>query len=287
MTDKNLLGSIPATSMNLTEHSLEQLKALFPNVFTEGKVDFDALKAELGDHVEAQSERYQFTWAGKEQAKRIATTPSLGTLRPVPEESVNWDETENLYIEGDNLEVLKLLQKSYFNKVKMIYIDPPYNTGKDFVYKDDFKDNLANYRRLTGQRDEEGNPLFTNSDTAGRYHSNWLSMMYPRLKLARNLLRDDGVIFISIDDTEVHNLRKICDEIFGEGNFVANIVWQKKYAVSSDDPGIGVMHDHILVYSKSVLFRRNLFPRTAQQDERYKNPDDDPRGRWASDNYVS
>jgi len=169
----------------------------------------------------------------------------------------------------------------------MIYIDPPYNTGKDFVYKDDFKDNLANYRRLTGQRDEEGNPLFTNSDTAGRYHSNWLSMMYPRLKLARNLLRDDGVIFISIDDTEVHNLRKICDEIFGEGNFVANIVWQKKYAVSSDDPGIGVMHDHILVYSKSVLFRRNLFPRTAQQDERYKNPDDDPRGRWASDNYVS
>jgi len=286
MSDKQPI-SIPASSMNLTEHNLEQLKALFPSVFAEGKVDFEALRAELGEHIETQGERYQFTWAGKEQAKRIATTPSLGTLRPAPEESVNWDETENLYIEGDNLEVLKLLQKSYFNKVKVIYIDPPYNTGKDFVYKDDFKDNLANYQRLSGQRDEEGNPLTTNTESAGRYHSNWLNMMYPRLKLARNLLRDDGVVFISIDDIEVHNLRKICDEIFGEGNFAANIVWQKKYAVSSDDPGIGVMHDHILVYSKTGLFQRNLFPRTEQQDDRYKNPDNDLRGRWSSDNYVS
>src|SRR5699024_6718607 len=178
-------------------------------------------------------ERYQFTWAGKEQAKRIATTPSLGTLRPVPEESVEWDTTENLYIEGDNLEVLKLLQKSYFNKVKMIYIDPPYNTGNDFVYKDDFKDNLANYQRLTGQLDAEGSPLSTNRDSAGRHHSNWLNMMYPRLKLARNLLRDDGVIFVSIHDKEVHNLRKILDEIFGEDSFLACLVWDKNHSAQA------------------------------------------------------
>lgn len=210
------------TSLDLTQDNLEQLKALFPNVFTEGKIDFSALKVELGEHLELEGERYQFTWNGKAQAKRIATTPSMGTLRPAVDESVNWDSTENLYIEGDNLEVLKLLQKAYFGKVKMIYIDPPYNTGKDFVYKDDFKDNLSNYKRLTNQVDEQGNPLTTNSDSSGRYHSNWLNMMYPRLKLARNLLRDDGVIFISIDDNEVHNLRKLCDEIFGEGNFVGN-----------------------------------------------------------------
>ena len=238
-------AEVAATSMDLIEHNLQQLKALFPGVFTEGKIDFDALKAELGEQVETANERYQFTWAGKEQAKRIATTPTLGTLRPAPDESVNFDSTENLYIEGDNLEVLKLLQKSYFNQVKMIYIDPPYNTGSDFVYKDDFKDNLANYQRLTGQRDEEGNPLFTNSDTAGRYHSNWLNMMYPRLKLARNLLRDDGVIFISIDDNEVHNLRKICDEIFGEGNFVANVIWQRAFSPKNDAKYLSDSHDHI------------------------------------------
>ncbi|KKN98689.1 hypothetical protein LCGC14_0143680 [marine sediment metagenome] len=249
MSDKQPI-SVPASSMNLTEHSLEHLKALFPNVFAEGKVDFEALKAELGEHVETQGERFQFTWAGKEQAKRIATTPSLGTLRPAKEESVNWDETENLYIEGDNLEVLKLLQKSYFNKTKMIYIDPPYNTGKDFVYKDDFKDNLANYQRLTGQRDEEGNPLTTNTDSAGRYHSNWLSMMYPRLKLARNLLRDDGVIFISIDDNEVHNLRKLSDDIFGEGNFLAALVWDRNR--KNDAKYFSVGHEYMLVYAKSI-----------------------------------
>src|SRR5690554_5820594 len=245
-------AEVAATSMDLTEHNLQQLKALFPGVFTEGKIDFDALRAELGEQVETANERYQFTWAGKEQAKRIATTPTLGTLRPAPDESVDFDSTENLYIEGDNLEVLKLLQKSYFNQVKMIYIDPPYNTGKDFVYKDDFKDNLANYQRLTGQRDEDGNPLFTNSDSAGRYHSNWLNMMYPRLKLARNLLRDDGVIFISIDDNEVHNLRKICDEIFGEDNFVANQVWQSRTSIS-DDHEVSMNHNHTLIYAKNYL----------------------------------
>lgn len=275
------------TGLDLNQNNLEQLKALFPNVFTEGKIDFDALKAELGEHLELEGERYQFSWNGKAQAKRIATTPSMGTLRPAVDESVNWDTTENLYIEGDNLEVLKLLQKAYFGKVKMIYIDPPYNTGKDFVYKDDFKDNLSNYKRLTNQVDEQGNPLTTNSDSSGRYHSNWLNMMYPRLKLARNLLRDDGVIFISIDDNEVHNLRKLCDEIFGEGNFVANVVWQKKYSVSNDDPSIAPMHDHILVFRKTDKFIRNLLPRTEKQLDRYSNPDNDPRGDWSSGEYVS
>lgn len=287
-SNDNQPTAVAATSLDITEHNLQQLKALFPAVFTEGKIDFDALKAELGEQVETANERYQFTWAGKEQAKRIATTPSLGTLRPAPDESVDFDSTENLYIEGDNLEVLKLLQKSYFNQVKMIYIDPPYNTGKDFVYKDDFKDNLANYQRLTGQRDEDGNPLFTNSDSAGRYHSNWLNMMYPRLKLARNLLRDDGVIFISIDDNEVHNLRKICDEIFGEDNFVANIVWQKRTSPDARKQ-ISDAHDHIVVYIKTAETDTafNLLPLTELQKSSYRNPDNDPRGPWVSSDFTA
>lgn len=243
MTQQTDLQQINGESMNLTEHNIEQLKQLWPNVFSEGKIDFEALKSELDESVEESNERYQFTWAGKEQAKRIATTPSLGTLRPAPDESVNWDSTENLYIEGDNLEFLKLLQRSYFGKVKMIYIDPPYNTGNDFVYKDDFKDNLANYQRLTGQKDDQGNPLTTNSDSAGQYHSNWLNMMYPRLKLARNLLKDDGVIFISIDDNEVHNLRKICDEIFGESNHIADFVWKNKKGGGNDSKYVAVEHE--------------------------------------------
>lgn len=242
---------IDGHSLDITKHNIEQLKRLFPNIFTEGKIDFDALKSELGEYIESSDERYQFTWAGKEQAKRIATTPSLGTLRPVPEESVEWDTTENLYIEGDNLEVLKLLQKSYFNKVKMIYIDPPYNIGNDYVYKDDFKDNLANYLRLTGQLDAEGNPLSTNRDSAGRYHSNWLNMMYPRLKLARNLLREDGVIFISIDDNEVHNLRKICDEIFGEENLAGVIKRRAARKTAFLSSLMTDMCDYIVIYVKS------------------------------------
>ncbi len=250
MTQQTDLKHIESQSMDLTEHNIEQLKQLFPNVFSEGKVDFNALKSELGEFTDTDNERYQFTWNGKEQAKRIATTPSLGTLRPAPEESVNWDSTENLYIEGDNLEVLKILQKSYFGKVKMIYIDPPYNTGKDFVYKDDFKDNLANYQRLTGQKDEEGNPLTTNADSSGRYHSNWLNMMYPRLKLARNLLRDDGVIFISIDDNEVHNLRKICDEIFGEGNFIAEFI-HKNNSSKNQARHVSVSTEYFLCFAKN------------------------------------
>lgn len=252
------MNQLTPTSLDITSENLAQLKALFPNVFAEGRIDFDALKYELGEHLETDGERYQFTWNGKAQAKRMATTPSMGTLRPARDESVNWDTTENLYIEGDNLEVLKLLQKAYFGKVKMIYIDPPYNTGKDFVYKDDFKDNLSNYKRLTKQVDDEGNPLTTNSDSSGRYHSNWLNMMYPRLKLARNLLRDDGVIFISIDDNEVHNLRKLCDEIFGEGNFVGNAGRITKKANNQGDfwaPNF----DFLLTYTKNREFAVPFF----------------------------
>jgi len=281
MKQDNELNTIAGESKNLTEHNIEQLKQLFPEVFAEGKIDFDALKAELGEHVETDDERYQFTWAGKAQAKRIATTPSLGTLRPVPEESVNWDSTENLYIEGDNLEVLKLLQKSYFGKVKMIYIDPPYNTGKDFVYKDDFKDNLANYKRLTNQVDGEGNPLSTNSDAAGRYHSNWLNMMYPRLKLARNLLKDDGVIFISIDDNEVHNLRKICDEIFGEGNHIADFVWKNKKGGGNDSKFVAVEHEYVVMYARSETTLHALFePYKPEYLQRYKEEDKESKYFW-------
>lgn len=281
--NNNQPTAVAATSMDIAEHNLQQLKALFPGVFTEGKIDFDALKAELGEQIETSSERYQFTWAGKEQAKRIATTPTLGTLRPAPDESVEFDTTENLYIEGENLEVLKLLQKSYFNQVKMIFIDPPYNTGRDFIYIDDFKDNLAKYQSLIGQLDEEGNPLFTNSDSAGRYHSNWLSMMYPRLKLARNLLCDDGVIFISIDDNEEHNLRKLCDEIFGEGNFVGKICWKKK--TNGNNMGeIPPVHDYLIVYAKKIqdgLLLGEHIP-AEYLEKSYQNTDNDERGPWTT-----
>ena len=207
-------------SMNIIEDNIEKLKTIFPDVFTEGKVDFEKLQGVLGNYIETNDERYNFTWAGKQNALILAQTPSTGTLRPCKEESKNWDTTQNLYIEGDNLEVLKLLQKSYHNKIKMIYIDPPYNTGNDFVYKDDFKDNIDNYKKITGQVDEEGNKISSNSESDGRYHTNWLNMMYPRLRLARNLLKEDGVIFISIDDNEVDNLKKICNEIFGDDNFI-------------------------------------------------------------------
>jgi len=281
--DKDTDGS----SLNIVESNIEQLKALFPDIVSEGKIDFDKLRETLGDAVETQEERYNFSWNGKALAKRIAQTQSTGTLRPCKAESKHWDSTQNLFIEGDNLEVLKLLQKSYHKQVKMIYIDPPYNTGNEFIYPDNFKDNLDTYLKYTHQKDKDGRKFGTNAETSGRYHTNWLNMMYPRLKLARNLLQDDGVIFISIDDNEVSNLRKLCDEIFGEENFVANVVWQKKYAVSSDDPGIAPMHDHVLVFKKSEKFNRNLLPRTEKQLSRYKSLDNDPRGFWSSDNYVS
>lgn len=250
------MQNLDGKSKDLVNENIEKLKEIFPEVFSEGKIDFSKLEEELGNFKEKSDERYNFTWNGKSEAKKIALTPSSGTLRPCKEESKDWDTTQNLYIEGDNLEVLKLLQKSYHKKVKMIYIDPPYNTGKDFVYKDNFRDNIKNYLEITGQVDSDGNKLSTNSETSGRYHSDWLNMMYPRLKLARNLLKDDGVIFISIDDNEVANLRKLCDEIFGEDNFVGNITVVGNPR-GRDYGGIARMHDNILVYSKTNLYEMN------------------------------
>ncbi|MCT7586600.1 site-specific DNA-methyltransferase [Aliarcobacter butzleri] len=251
------MQNLDGKSMNIIEQNIEKLKEIFPEVFSEGKIDFSKLEEELGFFKEKSDERYNFTWNGKSEAKKIALTPSTGTLRPCKEESKDWDKTQNLYIEGDNLEVLKLLQKSYHKKVKMIYIDPPYNTGKDFVYKDNFRDNIKNYLEITGQVDSDGNKLSTNSETSGRYHSDWLNMMYPRLKLARNLLKDDGVIFISIDDNEVSNLRKLCDEIFGEDNFISNISRVMKTGGNKGryfSPNI----DYILVYAKNLLHTKEF-----------------------------
>jgi len=245
---------------DLAEENIDKLKQLFPEVFTEGKIDFGKLQQVLGEYVEDSNERYNFTWNGKGRALRLSQTPSLGTLRPCKEESKDWDTTQNLYIEGDNLEVLKLLQKSYYGKVKMIYIDPPYNTGKDFVYKDDFHDSLENYKRITGQVDENGKSISTNTETSGRYHTDWLNMMYPRLRLARNLLADDGVIFISIDDNELDNLKKICNEVFGESNFRNTILTRRRIkSLNSQfaDNGLYSMNvgfEYILVYAKSDNF---------------------------------
>ena len=274
---------------DVVAENIEQLKTIFPEAFTEEKVDFEVLKQLLGGMVEEREEKYGLNWHGKRRSRQLALTPSTGTLRPCPEESVDWETTRNLMIEGDNLEVLKLLQKSYGGekKVKLIYIDPPYNTGKDFVYPDDFRDNIKNYLELTGQVDGGGRKVSSNTEASGRFHTDWLNMMYPRLRLARTLLRDDGVIFISIDDGEHENLIRLCNEIFGEENFIANIVWQKKYAVSNDDPGIAPMHDFIVCYRKSEAFCRNLLPRTEKQTDRYTNLDNDPRGVWSSDNYIS
>ena len=273
-------------SLDLVADNIAKLTALFPEILTEGadggkRVDFEALRELLGTAVEDKEERYNFTWHGKREARRLAQTPSTGTLRPYPAESKHWDSTQNLFIEGDNLEVLKLLQKSYHQRVKMIYIDPPYNTGKDFIYPDNYRDNIANYLELTGQTGEDGRKLAANPETSGRYHTHWLNMMYPRLKLARNLLRDDGVIFISIDDTEVANLRKLCDEIFGEENFIANIIWEKKYTRANDARWFSDNHDHILCYGKEKnLLVLNQLPRSDEQLSSYKNPDNHSKGNW-------
>ena len=282
-------------TVNFTEKNIDRIAALFPSAITETKdadgklkraVNFDQLKQLLSDEVVDGDECYEFTWVGKKQSIIEGNRPIRKTLRPCKEESKNWDTTENLYIEGDNLDVLKLLQNSYLNKVKMIYIDPPYNTGNDFIYRDNFKVSKEDYEEELGLFDEEENRLFKNTETNGRYHSDWCSMMYPRLQLARNLLTDDGVIFISIDDNEVHNLRKICDEVFGEENFVAQIVWQKKYAATNDSKGFSTTHDYIIVYQKSEQFQRNLLPRTEDQNKPYKNNDNDGRGLWRADNIL-
>ena len=281
-------------SMNKIDENVSKIAVLFPNCVTEAKdengelthkIDFDMLKQELSHSlVEGREERYQFTWPDKKQAILTANAPINKTLRPRREESVNFDETENLYIEGDNLEVLKLLQETYLGKIKMIYIDPPYNTGNDFVYNDDFSQDADDYMSNSGQTDEDGNRLVANTESNGRFHTDWLNMIYPRLKLARDLLSDDGVIFISIDDNEVENLKKVCDEIFGASNFVANIIWQKK--TSSDARmDISAAHDYILCFTKNRNLEKYLFNYLPYDEERlsnYTNPDNDPRGDWAS-----
>lgn len=275
------MNKMDGKSKDLLKENIEQLKQLFPEVCCEDKIDFDKLKQVLGEYVDDDRERYNFTWNGKGRSLRLSQTPSLGTLRPCKEESKDWESTQNLYIEGDNLEVLKLLQKSYYGKVKMIYIDPPYNTGSDFVYPDDLGDSIDHYKEITGQVDSEGNKQSTNLETNGRFHTDWLNMMYPRLMLARNLLSQDGVVFISIDDTEQGDLRKICDEIFGATNLINNIIWQKKYSPQNDAKWLSDNHDFILVYAKSKdnWFPR-LLPRSDEMNARYKNPDNDPKGPW-------
>ena len=264
-------------TMNIEQANVEKLKEVFPEVFADGKVDFDKLQRLLGNYIANDKERYSFSWKGKADSLRLAQKRSTGTLRPCKEESKNWDTTENLYIEGDNLEVLKLLQSAYLNSVKMIYIDPPYNTGNDFVYTDDFADGIAHYKEVTGQATK------SNPETAGRYHTNWLNMMYPRLKLARNLLTDDGVIFISIDDNEQANLKKLCDEVFGEDNFIANIIWKHTQQSKNDEPHFSRQYNYILLYAK---IKSNIgefyFERTEENNCNYSNPDNDPKGAWRS-----
>ena len=287
------MNKMDGKSMDLIAENVEQLKKLFPEAVTEGKIDFEVLKALLGGEIEQRQEYYKFTWNGKEAARAYARTRSMGTLRPCEAESSGKDGTpgkfdsENLYIEGDNLEVLKLLQGSYHKKIKMIYIDPPYNTGKDFVYPDNFRDSIGNYKALTGQVDDEGKSTRANPETSGRYHTDWLNMMYPRLILARNLLTDDGVIFISIDDSEQDNLKKLCNEVFGEENFVAQLVWQRAFAPKNDARFVSNSHDYVLMFSKAIdSFIIGRLARTEEADARYSNPDNDPRGVWQSDNLT-
>ena len=280
------IETVEKASPDLVADRIEQLKSLFPEVFSEGKVDFDKLKEALGKSVDTQPERYTFAWAGKRDAIQTLQTQSRATLIPAPEESINFEASQNLFIEGENLEVLKLLYKSYFRRVKLIYIDPPYNTGQDFVYPDDYAAPLDAYLKLTGQVDASGVALTNRLEKSGRIHSTWLSMMYPRLFLARQLMQDDGVIFISIDDHEVHNLRMLLNEIFGEENFVANIIWEKKYAPQNDARWFSDTHDHILVYARNKeIWRPLLLPRTDEANARYVNVDNDPRGPWKSSDF--
>ena len=279
-----------------TEENIQKIAALFPEVMTEVAdadgtlrhvVDYDALHELLGDGAEGQRERYQFTWPGKAAAKAEARKPIWKTMRPERERSVDWDTTRNLYIEGDNLDALKLLKETYAGKVKLIYIDPPYNTGHDFVYDDDYRQTHEEYDAGSGEYDEDGGRLVANPDSNGRFHSDWCSMIYPRLVLARDLLSADGVIYISVDENESGNLRKICDEVFGADMLQAIITWQRKYSVSNNYVGIASMCDYLLVYSKSSDFQTNLLPRSDDSIDRYSNPDNDPRGPWKAVDYLN
>lgn len=278
--NRSMNERIKTTSLDIVSERKNQLKQLFPEVFREGKIDFEHFKETLGELVDTRKERYGLTWAGKSEAVQNIQIPSVGTLLPLREESIDFDTTGNTIIEGDNLEVLKLLQKSYYGKIKMIYIDPPYNTGNEFIYPDNFREGLVEYLHFSGQTDENGIKLSTNAETNGRYHSNWLSMMYPRLFLARNLLKEDGVICISIDDHEFKNLRALLDEIFGEENHVITTVWHRRQNADNRNlTNASTDHEYIVVYQKTqtgTLRGRDI------DVSKYKNPDNDPRGPWAS-----
>lgn len=282
-------------SINKVDENIKRIGEMFPNCLTErldedGKpevcIDFDMLKQELSSEVvEGNAERYQFTWPGKKKSILLANAPISATLRPCREESVDFENTENLYIEGDNLDVLKLLQETYLNKINIIYIDPPYNTGSDFVYNDDFKESSEEYMENSGQFDDDGNRLFQNTESNGRFHTDWLNMLYPRLKIAHDLLSDDGVIFISIDDNEQENLKKCCDELFGRRNFLAQVVWERAYAPINLKKHFSQSHDYVLCYAKNIeLAVCNGLQRNAEQNKDYKNPDNDPRGPWKAGN---
>lgn len=282
---------------NKADENFRRLAAMFPNAVTEtidenGEVvraiDKDVLMQEIAcTVVDGNEERYQFTWPDKKKSVLLANAPINKTLRPCREESVDFDTTENLYIEGDNLEVLKLLQETYLGKIKMIYIDPPYNTGNDFVYEDDFAQSTDEYLANSGQYDEDGNRMAQNTESNGRFHTDWLNMIYPRLRLSKDLLSDDGVIFISIDDNEVDNLRKICDEVFGSQNYVGTVIWERAFAPKNDAKYFSASHDFIIVYAKNIsAFDIGKLPRTEEANARYKNPDNDPRGPWAADNMT-
>lgn len=289
--DKLKMHSLDGVAANI-----EKIGALFPNCVTEtmknGKIvraiDFDMLRQELSDIVvDGPTERYKFTWPDKRKSVLAANAPITSTLRPCREKSVNFDTTQNIYIEGDNLEVLKLLQETYLGKIKMIYIDPPYNTGNDFVYEDDFSETAKAYLADSGQYDELGNRLVENTETNGRFHSDWLNFIYPRIKLAKDLLTADGAIFISIDDHEIDNLKKVCNEIFGERNFIACVAWQRNYAPISLKKFFSESHEYCLIYARNVdTFKMNLLPRTDKQNKDYTNPDNDPRGPWKVGNLT-
>ena len=271
------MDKMDGLSLNLEKNNIDKIKELFPEAVEEGKINFDMLRAMLGDDVDDSKEKYQFTWNGKAKSIKLAQTPSSATLRPCKDKSKNWDTTENLYIEGDNLEVLKQLQKTYYGKIKMIYIDPPYNTGNDFVYNDSFSNTIENYKEQTSQTSS------SNPESNGRFHTDWLNMMYPRLLLAKNLLSEDGVIFISIDDNEVENLKKICNEIFGDGNFEGHIHWRRRHNQPNDKSKmIGLVAEHILVFAKNSMHLKSVGVGKLDVTASFTNPDNDPNGPWAS-----
>ena len=267
------------STAGVTEN-IQRLRDLFPEACIDGRIDISVLQQLLGEMVEGREEKFGLSWHGKQRAGQLSLTPSTGTLRPSREESVNWETTQNLMIEGDNLEVLKLLQKSYAAKIKLIYIDPPYNTGRDFLYSDNFRDNVGNYLELTGQLDGKGRKLSSKMEASGRFHTDWLNMMYPRLKLARGLLRGDGIIFVSIDDHELHHLRSLMGEIFGEENFMGTFVWRRRTGAMDSSNNVSTDHEYVVCYARRAISLNGI----SRTFERYSNPDDDPRGPWIADN---